>query len=132
MGKTVFLSLKKEWYEMIESGVKLHEYRSITPYWCQRFLLDGNGNKRPKDYWAGFLSKYCFTPHEYRLSLLIGWLKKGYVSFQNVTKVVFSYGYTRRRMTFKVTEICFGTGYPSWGADPGEPYFVIKLSKNEK
>lgn len=77
MGKTVFLPLKKEWYEMIESGVKLHEYRSITPYWCQRFLLDGNGNKRSKDYWAGFLSKYCFTPYEYRLSLLIGWIKKG-------------------------------------------------------
>ena len=99
MGKTVFLPLTKEWYEMIESRVKPHEYRSITPYWCQRFLLDGNGNKRSKDYWEAFLSKYRFTPYESRLSLLMDWLKKGYVSFQNVTEVVFSYGYTRRRMT---------------------------------
>ena len=30
MGKTLYLPLKKEWYEMIESGVKTEEYREIN------------------------------------------------------------------------------------------------------
>lgn len=36
--KTLHLSLKKEWYEMIESGVKTEEYREIKPYWTRRFI----------------------------------------------------------------------------------------------
>lgn len=31
--KTLCLPLKKEWYKMIESGVKTEEYREIKPYW---------------------------------------------------------------------------------------------------
>ena len=38
--KILDLPLKKEWYDMIESGVKTEEYREIKPYWCKR-LLDG-------------------------------------------------------------------------------------------
>ena len=34
--KTLCLPLKKEWYEMIESGVKTEEYREIKPYWVTR------------------------------------------------------------------------------------------------
>ena len=35
--KTLHLSLKKEWYNMIESGVKKEEYREIKPYYISRF-----------------------------------------------------------------------------------------------
>ena len=38
---TLFLSLKARWYEMIESGVKLEEYREIKPYYTNRFLRVG-------------------------------------------------------------------------------------------
>lgn len=30
------LPLKKEWYNMIESGEKKEEYREIKPYWAKR------------------------------------------------------------------------------------------------
>ena len=30
------LPLKKEWYNMIESGEKKEEYREIKPYWTKR------------------------------------------------------------------------------------------------
>lgn len=34
--KILHLPLKKQWYEMIESGVKTEEYREIKPYWIRR------------------------------------------------------------------------------------------------
>lgn len=34
--KILDLPLKKEWYDMIESGEKREEYRAITPYWQKR------------------------------------------------------------------------------------------------
>lgn len=40
--KILHLPLKKEWYEMIESGIKTEEYSEIKPYWKQRLLKYGN------------------------------------------------------------------------------------------
>ena len=42
--KTLHLPLKKEWYNMIESGIKTEEYREVKPYWekrmtCVRYML---------------------------------------------------------------------------------------------
>ena len=39
--KILDLPLKKEWYNMIESGIKKEEYREIKPYWCNRLLYGG-------------------------------------------------------------------------------------------
>lgn len=38
MGKTLTLSLKKKWFDMIASGEKTEEYREIKPYWEKRLL----------------------------------------------------------------------------------------------
>ena len=38
--RTLHLSLKKEWYNMIESGIKTEEYREIKPFWCKRLIHD--------------------------------------------------------------------------------------------
>ena len=38
MKKVLDLPLKAKWYEMIECGEKLEEYREIKPYWCNRLL----------------------------------------------------------------------------------------------
>lgn len=41
--KTLHLTLKKQWFDMILSGEKKEEYREIKPYWNKRFaaaLLD--------------------------------------------------------------------------------------------
>lgn len=32
------LSLKKKWFDMIDSGEKKEEYREIKPYWNKRFV----------------------------------------------------------------------------------------------
>ena len=90
MDKTLYLSLKKEWYDMIEKGIKTEEYREIKDFWFKRLTN--------KDF------KY----------------------------VQFSYGYTKRTMTFICEGIEIGTGNPEWGAEPGKKYFVIKLGRRLK
>lgn len=86
MTKILYLPLKKEWYEMIESGIKTEEYREINFYWCKRLM------------------------------------------FKGLTHVKFSYGYTKRTMTFEIERIRIGAGNPKWGA-PTEFVFIIKLGK---
>lgn len=31
--KILYLSLKKEWYNLIDGGLKTEDYREIKPYW---------------------------------------------------------------------------------------------------
>lgn len=81
--KTLYLPLKKQWYEMIERGEKREEYREMKPYWQKRL--------------TGRIDAVCF-----------------------------SYGYTKRRMTFECAGITTGQGRPEWGA-PDHETFIIKL-----
>jgi hypothetical protein len=47
--KTLKLTIKKKWFNMIESGEKTEEYREITQYWINRLLPDiWNGELRPE------------------------------------------------------------------------------------
>lgn len=43
MKKTLHLTLKKEWFDMIASGEKREEYRAIKSYWIRRILGDKKG-----------------------------------------------------------------------------------------
>lgn len=36
--KPLYLTLKRNWFDMIDSGEKREEYREIKPYWEQRLL----------------------------------------------------------------------------------------------
>lgn len=38
--KTLHLTLKKKWFDMIASGEKKEEYREIKPYWIKRLFAD--------------------------------------------------------------------------------------------
>lgn len=99
--KTLHLSLKAKWYEMIESGVKTEEYREIKPYWCKRIVGENTIS----------VSGVLMEKYEYLF-----------------THVKFSYGYTKRTMTFEIESITIGKGNPEWGA-PTEDVFIIKLGK---
>lgn len=90
MNNTLFLPLKKEWYDMIESGEKTEEYREIKEYWLKR------------------------------------------LAEKRFNRVQFSYGYTKRTMSFLCEGIEIGTGNPEWGPEPGKEYFVIKLGRRLK
>lgn len=117
--KTLCLPLKKEWYEMIESGVKTEEYREIKPYWIKRFFVHADGrriNKLEAEYFAR------------NISVLYSALYEGTIKHINYTHVKFSYGYTKRTMLYDIDDFAFGKGEPEWGAPP-EVVFIIKLGK---
>lgn len=103
MKNTLRLPLKKQWYEMIESGIKTEEYREIKPYWTRRFI----GMNQPL-----FSFRYGYQQANV----------KGY------THVKFSYGYTKRTMTFEIKEITIGKEKLEWG-EPKEDVFIIKLGE---
>ncbi len=112
--KTLHLILKAQWYDMIESGEKKEEYREIKPYWEKRLL---NYDAIRKNYREIAVRKLFFgfdACKEY---------PRGY------DEVCFHYGYTSRKMTFRIESIRFGTGKTEWGAEEGKQYFVIKLGE---
>ena len=122
--KMLHLPLKAKWYEMIESGVKTEEYREIKPYWMKRLLkvidLDHTHYESLDDECIDFyMNNIDLIKEDWRLG---GFQQTGY------THVKFSYGYTKRTMTFEIESITIGKGKPEWGA-PTEDVFIIKLGK---
>jgi hypothetical protein len=115
--KILQLPLKKEWYEMIESGVKTEEYREIKPHWIRRFFRHPDGNKinnSDAEYYAR------------NIDILISAVHEGIIRYVNYTHTKFSYGYTKRTMTFGIDSFRIGKGKSEWGA-PNEDVFIFKL-----
>ena len=119
MSKVLHLPLKKEWYEMIESGVKTEEYREIKPYWIKRLVEYADGLKIPE-----FMLE-IYSEHITALKILLSDSKLEFIDFDFIK---FSYGYTKRTMTFECKGISIGKGRKEWGA-PDNDVFIIKLGK---
>lgn len=100
--KTLHLNLKSCWYDLIEQGIKKEEYREMKPYWARR-LCDNTYQHHETGEWV--------------------------FEFKHFDAVKFTYGYTKRTMTFKIEDITTDTGKPQWGAEDGEEYFVIKIGE---
>ena len=110
--KTLTLSLKKQWFDMIKSGEKKEEYREIKPRYLEMFCttLGGFEANRSNNFDVSFHLKW---PEE-----------------QGFDRIVFTLGYpkaddTERRLVFKNPNIRIGNGRHEWGAEPNKLYFVI-------
>ena len=124
--KTLTLSLKKQWFDMIKSGEKKEEYREMSLYWKCRFLPNYNDYDLEHLIAHNSLHNDCYERVTEELE------------HQHILKhfdsLVFTLGYpkagdTERRLTFKNPKIRIGTGRPEWGAEPGKMYFVISWDK---
>ncbi len=105
--KVLHLTLKKKWFDMIESGEKTEEYREIKSYWMTRILTERKGINPDNFPWAiGFYAG-----------------KHNEVKFRN------GYSATSRTMRFIKCQVRVDYGRPEWGAEPGKKYFVIKLGE---
>lgn len=120
MMTTLYLPLKKRWYEMIESGVKTEEYRDLSEYWISRLTRYGDDGKLNGKLYANFLST---SPNVLKLNI-----EGGIMRFARFEAVKFSYGYTKRTMTFECKGISIGRGDSKWGA-PDNDVFIVKLGK---
>ncbi len=120
--KTLHLTLKKGWFDMIASGEKKEEYREIKPYWIRRFIsfespqefkgenkLDAenivfdldNGHE-----WKDLLVRYCAKTKQYQT-----------IEFRN--------GYSKNARTMTVEWMGLSVGQPSF------KWFGRKTEENE-
>lgn len=109
---TLTLSLKRKWFNLIKSGVKLEEYREMKDCWYKRLCREQNPNQP----WLNPMGGFYFE------------IRKDFDT------LVFTLGYpkktdTERRLVFKNPKIRIDTGNPEWGAEPGKKYFVITWEK---
>ena len=124
--KTLTLSLKKQWFDMIKSGEKKEEYRETSAYWISRLLkyclgeicVAATKSMRTMTHFSEWVERHVNNGD---------WVK----TFDNI---VFTLGYpkagdTERRLEFKNPKIRIGQGCPEWGAEPGKMYFVISWEK---
>jgi len=123
--KTLHLTLKKKWFDMIASGEKTEEYRELKDYWAQRLF---NRIEHPR---SGYFSPYPdFWSKDYEFN---GWnnFTGGAPVFIEFDAVIFRNGYSGGAplMSFRNPTISIDTGIPEWGAEPGKKYFVIKLGE---
>ena len=102
------LTLKNEWYDMIENGDKNVEYREL------------------KDYWCGLVCPYAM-PSSQRGCKICQKTGNECVSGTQITQksVVFSYGYTDKTMEYDITTLSVTKGKPEWGAP--EDRIVINI-----
>ena len=115
------LILKGKWYDMIESGRKIEEYREIKPYWIKR-LCDGS-----------YTYDRCATCNGERCLDCLQAFKR--YKYNHYDAVNFSRGYTKRKMMFEIKGMTIGKGIPEWGAPKNKLVFIIELGRrieNEK
>lgn len=117
------LSLKQKWFFMTKQLIKPEDYRSITPYWCNRFILV-DGERKPKSWW---LKK---KDHPHFIEWIISNIEIKAFSFAFFDYNIMTLGYpkstdTERIIKFEHKGIEIHTGNPEWGAEPGKLYFVI-------
>ena len=120
--KTLTLSLKRKWFDMIKSGEKKEEYRECSDHWIRRFVKDFRTM-------SNFRFEMCFRGGKFLTDYLVSDVQDC-LNCLDFDTIVFTLGYpkaddTERRLTFKNPRIRIGTGRPEWGAEPGKQYFII-------
>ena len=97
-GMDLNLTIKKKWFDMINIGVKMEEYREIKPYWIKRLMVNDD------------IQNPIFKKFD-KIILANG----GH--FGNVPKSIFPF-----------SGITIGPGIQEWGAIKDTYYFRIKVS----
>lgn len=119
--KTLHLPLIKKWFDMIQSGDKIEEYREIKGYWASRFLLY-QGERKCLDWWKGFLHLKGYDVLKNHLDDI------SFVKFDSI-KFTNGYGATLPNFLIEVKELKISTGKNEWGAQPDRYYFTFVLGE---
>ena len=119
MSKTLKLTLKKKWFDLLKSGEKIEEYREVKKHWIKQLVTN---RFTAKDY-----------KNENEIIGLILQNKEHYIKNRTThfDFVEFRNGYSKTspQITMECKEIEIGNGKVEWGAIEGEQYFIIKLGR---
>lgn len=122
--KTLHLTLKKRWWDMIERGEKTEEYREIKDYWTKRFI-DIKAVQHEQQTRNGMYRLFGgFIPAQVTYSDGLKYFPKYHYDV-----VCFHYGRTARTMSFEIQRIIVGIGKPEWGAPDNKKVFIIILGR---
>lgn len=102
--KTLNLTLKKKWFDMIASGEKKDEYRELKDYWKKRLI--SNYEELEFEEW-------------------------GIVYFNDFDTITFRNGYAKDAptMVIECEGITIGKARPEWSDNWQGDVFIIKLGK---
>lgn len=110
------LPIKKKWYDMILSGEKTEEYRSVSPYYTMRFRK--------------FVTLNPNYPDEYIQGVLEAAAADGGLPYFG--GVILKNGYKTCAPAMLVRgKIMIRTGRPEWGAAEGVKYYVLTIEEKE-
>lgn len=119
------LSLITDWFEMTKARIKMEDYRELTPFWCNRFLLYDGKPKTVK--WWAFMQNYegCFFRKAIESNI-----ENGKITFKHFDINRMTLGYPKATDESKILDIEhkgieIRTGNPEWGAVPNKIYFVV-------
>lgn len=110
----MILPIKGKWYKMIESGVKLEEYREMKPYYAVRIAKI-----------LGYFEMYKEESKEKCIKIMEHDLAG---EDSREVRVLFRNGYGSSCPSFvKRCAIRIKSGNSNWGAEPGVLYYVFKI-----
>lgn len=117
--KTLNLTLKKKWFDMIASGEKEEEYREIKQYWCNRLLWHEHHAE------VGCIQSLK-DALEYDAER--GWLSDGVFTTVYDT-VTFKNGYSKNApsIVLELKNITYGKAKPEWSDNWEGDVFILKL-----
>ena len=123
------LTLKKHWFDLIKSGVKMEEYREIKDYWIRRLII--NRDRISSAEWAEFCTDLKNPTQSYRsveeLMKFFGCKFSKYDQIQFFNGAYFSESLPN--FMIECLGIKISEGKEEWGAEKGVNYFVLKLGK---
>ncbi|MBS9773826.1 MAG: ASCH domain-containing protein [Tenacibaculum sp.] len=119
--KTLHLTIKKQWFDLIKLGKKKEEYREIKPYWSKRLLEDSGNDVTELELCEAL--KYAYHP-SWDNEIIDTAVKDYYV-------IIFKNGYRKNAPTLKVEYkgLKISRGKTEWGAEEGVAYFTLLLGK---
>lgn len=120
--RTLNTTLKRQWFDMIQSGEKKEEYREIKPYWYSRLLNSGNSKT---------LSDSCDNLKNTDSAARWNFDNRYYHIQKQFTHIRFTNGYSKNSPSFTIecNGIRIGRGNPDWGAPTDRDVFIISLGK---
>ena len=116
--KTLRLTIKKKWFDMILSGEKKEEYREVKMHWINRFITLNFGHRSVRN--DNNVIQLIMSSKDH--------FSKNRTKNFDLVEFTNGYGKDKPQVTLECRGIEIGKGKPEWGA-PEEDVFVIKLGK---